>query len=620
MSDVPRIPPPLAAVLIGLFAGANSWNTPTGPEANLPVVTANDNRTPAGEQRNDTLRIRLEIRMAVWRPEADSGPSAELAAFAEESKAPQIPGPLIRVRSGTIITASIRNALPDSTISVHGLLTRPAATDDSVILRPREVRTVRFAAGLPGTYFYWAVLGKHNPDKDDEREQLSGAFVVDPPEGSPPDRILMLNIWGKTIDSANYRNALAINGRSWPYTERLHATVGDTIRWRVINATWRPHPMHLHGFYYSIEASGNGLLDSLYRPEDRRLVVTEDMRPLKTMTVSWSPDRPGNWLFHCHIGFHVVPDTRLDPPAAGSHDRMAHDPGVHMAGLVLGITVDPRGVASEPPPAVVKREHLFIQEGLRHRRAPRTMAYVLQRGAAPASDSIEIPSSLLLLTRGQSTDMVIINRLKEPSAIHWHGIELGSYSDGVAGWSGAGTTLAPSIQPGDSFVAHLILPRAGTFIYHTHMNDLEQLTSGLFGAILVLEPGKPFDPATDHVYVAGWDGPADPPDAVVNGDTAAKPLVIRAGVDQRFRLVNIGPAASLQFAIYRDTSVVTWRALAKDGADLPMSQATTRPARQFVQVGETYDFVFRADSGEYRLIADLRATGKRVFQQALVVH
>jgi hypothetical protein len=152
------------------------------------------------------------------------------------------------------------------------------------------------------------------------------------------------------------------------------------------------------------------------------------------------------------------------------------------------------------------------------------------------------------------------------------------------------------------------------------MNDLEQLTSGLFGAVLVLEPGKPFDPATDHVYVAGWDGPADPPNVVFNGDTTAKPLSMRAGIDQRFRLINIGPAASLQFAIYRDTSVVTWRALAKDGADLPLSQATTRPARQFVQVGETYDFTFRADPGEYRLVAILRGTAIQVFRQTLVVN
>jgi hypothetical protein len=97
-------------------------------------------------------------------------------------------------------------------------------------------------------------------------------------------------------------------------------------------------------------------------------------------------------------------------------------------------------------------------------------------------------------------------------------------------------------------------------------------------------------------------------------------MSIRAGVDQRFRLINIGPAASVEFAIYRDTSVVRWRALAKDGADLPLSQATTRPARQFVQVGETYDFTFRADPGEYRLVAILRGTTIQVFRQALVVN
>jgi hypothetical protein len=49
--------------------------------------------------------------------------------------------------------------------------------------------------GAPGTYLYGAVLGKHSldPDVDDERDQVSGALVVDPAGGSPPDRILMLN-------------------------------------------------------------------------------------------------------------------------------------------------------------------------------------------------------------------------------------------------------------------------------------------------------------------------------------------------------------------------------------------------------------------------------------------
>jgi hypothetical protein len=37
---------------------------------------------------------------------------------------------------------------------------------------------------------------------------------------------------------------------------------------------------------------------------------------------------------------------------------------------------------------------------------------------------------------------------------------------------------------------------------------------------------------------------------------------------------------------------VTWRAVAKDGADLPPSQAKARPASQPISVGETYDFEY----------------------------
>ena len=93
----------------------------------LPVITANDNRVPAGRLHGDTLTIRLEVRMGVWRPEADEGPAIEVAAFGEAGRAPSVPGPLIRVRTGTTIVATVRNALSDSTISIHGLLAHPAA-------------------------------------------------------------------------------------------------------------------------------------------------------------------------------------------------------------------------------------------------------------------------------------------------------------------------------------------------------------------------------------------------------------------------------------------------------------------------------------------------------------
>lgn len=573
-----------------------------GPAADLPRVRANDNLRPAGRLRGDTLTLHLVVRMAAWRPEADAGPEARVAAFAEEGGLPEIPGPLIRVRAGTVIAATVRNALADSTLWIHGLATHPAALADSVAIRPGESRAVTFLAGTPGTYFYRAVPGRYDPAKDDEREQLAGALVVDPVDGSPPDRVFVLNIWGESPDSTTYRNALTINGRSWPYTERIDAAVGDTVRWRVINASGRSHPMHLHGFYFRVDARGNGFTDTAYAPADRPMVVTSDMVPFATMTAAWVPAREGNWLFHCHIGFHVVPAVRLDSPRGTSHDRMAHDPRVHMAGLVLGIRVRAPPEWRDPPRGAARQMRLFVQEGHRRGRAARAMGFVLQRSAAPpAPDSLEMPGSILVMTRGEPTDVTVVNRLPEPAAIHWHGIELESYSDGVAGWSGLGDRLAPSIEPGDSFVARLTLPTAGTFIYHTHMNDIEQLSSGLYGALLVLEPGQPYDPATDHVFVAGSDGEEVPPQVLINGDSLPRVLRLAAGRVHRFRFINITLAPRLRVSLWRGADPVAWRPLAKDGAAIPPARNGLRPSGAQLATGETADFTWEAVPGEYEL-------------------
>ncbi len=165
-----------------------------------------------------------------------------------------------------------------------------------------------------------------------------------------------------------------------------------------------------------------------------------------------------------------------------------------------------------------------------------------------------------------------------------------------------GAHLAPSIQPGDSFVAHLTLPRAGTFIYHTHMNDIEQLTSGLYGGLVVLEPGRRWNPGRDHIFVAGWDSDEEPVRLLVNGDSLPPLLELAAGVAHRMRFVNIGAAARWRFSIYRDTALAEWRRLARDGAELPPAQAVMTPAVDRVDVGETRDVEFLPQPGEYRLV------------------
>jgi len=585
----------------------------------LPRVEANDNRVAAGTMHGDTLELRLAVVRGEWYPSADDGSSVEVAAVAEEGKPPQIPGPLIRVPEGTILDVSLRNGLVDSTVHVAGLATKPSGADETVTLAPGASTRLRFIAGAEGTYLYRVVVGAHDDHADPERETSSGAFVVDPVGGSPPDRVFVMNIFSDPVDSVTWREALAINGRSFPYTERLTETLGDSVRWRWVNANVRGHPMHMHGFYFRVNRKGDAFRDTAYAPDAQRLVVTETMPPFSTMEIVWHPDRVGNWLFHCHLGFHVSPDAQLDPPDAHAHT--SGDINQHMAGLVLAMTVKPPDGWSEADVGPPRRLHLYAQEGRPRGRAPRALSYVVvdEQGRPPAPDSVDIPGRVLVVTRGQPTDVVVVNRMSEPTAVHWHGLELGSYSDGMAGWSGMGKRVAPAVMPADSFTAHLLLQRAGTFIYHTHLNDYEQLTSGLYGPLLVLEPGEHFDPSVDHVYMVGWDGPDERMHWVLNGDSLPPPAEFRAGVVHRLRFINIGMAGRVQFSIRRDTTLVTWRARAFDGADLPAAQATIGPATGIVNVGQTADFEFTPlGRGVYRLVLTA-PNGHPLLEQRLVV-
>jgi FtsP/CotA-like multicopper oxidase with cupredoxin domain len=372
--------------------------------------------------------------------------------------------------------------------------------------------------------------------------------------------------------------------------------------------------MHLHGAYFRVDSKGGIFRDTTYAPEQRRLAVTETMLAGQTMDVVWAPVREGRWLFHCHLAYHVIPTAaRITPAAHGGHDEGSMDPAQHMAGLIIGIDAKlPKGVAQAArlKPRVLD---LYVQEGAKRGRADRNLGFVLQRGTKPpAADSTEIPGSLLLLTRDQPTDVVVHNRLKEGTSIHWHGLELESFSDGVAGWGGSAAMPSPPVAAGGTFTAHLTMPRAGTFIYHTHLRDEEQLTSGMYGGIIVMEPGKVFDPRTDHVHVLGWDSSKNSTvHFLVNGDSVTSPPIEMAvGETHRLRFINIGAAGRLPLSLKRDTTFAQWLPVAKDGADLPPAQRVAKRALQLVDVGETYDFEFSPTApGEYVLSSPVDPKG-----------
>ena len=574
----------------------------------LPIVHANDNRRAAGSRHGDTVVVRLAMKMARWYPEDSGGVHADVYALSDasrdESAPPQIPAPLMRVPSGTVLDVTVRNTRADTAIWVFGLHERPMKDFDSTRVGPNDSLRVLFRAGAPGTYAYGAWPEKVQRQRFEERETAWGAFVVDPPGGSPPDRVLVINIWGEAIDSLTTSNALTINGKSWPYDEKIAATVGDTLRWRVVNGSMRTHPMHLHGFYFNVDAEGDGVSDYVYAKRARPKLVTRTMPPIGTMSMSWIAGRPGNWLFHCHIGFHVTPEAARLDQSPTTHLGMEHDATKHMAGLVLGIEVKPRTTFAVASRAHATAMRLLVQERPSMHRAKTTMSFVLDDTASGVTRFVGgVPGTPLLLHVGEPTDITVVNTMKEATAIHWHGIELESYSDGVSGWSGAMGRLAPVVAPRDSFVAHLTLPRAGTFIYHTHLNDIKQLTSGLYGGIVVLPKGQRFDATADHLFVTGWDGEQDPPHVLVNGDSIGRPLDIALGARHRFRFANIGVAVEIVPHVMRESAPVQWFLTARDGAELPTPRALVPASEISIDVGETADFLWRPTTpGRYRLV------------------
>ena len=592
---------PVLVALFALSAGEARQLVAVAPIQDMAPVLANDNRRPAGRLAGGTLTVHLEAREGVWRPEgSDLPPGFAIEAFAEAGGPLLSPGPLLRVPMGTEVRATLRNRLTRPLL-VRGLNDRTDLDTAAVELQPGEQREFRFVARRPGTYYYW---GRTRDNRRGlglyEDGQLLGALIVDAVPPPPDERLLVVQLFVDRADSAGERHTFLVNGLSWPHTERLHATVGDSLHWRVINASVASHPMHLHGFYYRVDAVGDGRADTLYDAGQQRMAVTQFMPPGATVALTWSPRRPGNWLYHCHFIAHIERAQHLG--AAHAEHQHNHALG-GMAGLITGIEVRPRPGPAEIPPAPVRRLRLFASERAGYFGDRPGYGFVLQEGEVPAPDSIRIPGTPILLQRDEPVAITVLNRMRVGLSVHWHGIELTSVYDGVPHWSGDRGGLAPLIAPSDSFTVLLTPDRAGTFIYHTHADESEQLASGLYGPLVVLAPGERWDPERDRIFLMGWGGPGAAAPPLMNGSVSPPPVRLRVGQNYRLRFINITPSNNQRVRLLADSvTPTTWRLFAKDGAQVSSAQAVESSADLGLGAGETYDYSFeRGQPARYTL-------------------
>jgi FtsP/CotA-like multicopper oxidase with cupredoxin domain len=580
----------------------------------LPPIAINDNHKPSGVLRDGVLTIQLEIAKGAWHPEADDGIAVAVYAFGQAGRPLQNPGPLIRVPQGTEIHASLWNKLPVP-IAVHGL--GESGSDSVVRVAPGATEQVRFRVATPGLYFYWGAS-----DTDDLKlrygidSELTGALVVDPPNHTADDDIFVIGMMSERPGPSARQTLATINGKSWPYTQRFRYNVGQQAHWRWINATNEPHALHLHGFYYRIDAINLGGQIREFRGDSRPLVVTQRIVQGDTFDMSWSPDRPGQWLFHCHMFQHMIPAVVPNVPGlsmsaapSGSGNHLAMHDESHMGQLVLGITVPETVGASS---SVAWRANRRLRLDISERAGAPQYALTLHDDARPENTGGEpgLIGPPIILTRAEPVEIEVVNRMKERTAIHWHGIELESYYDGVPGWSGVGNQITPPIEPGTSFVARMTPPRAGTFIYHTHWHDPSQLTNGIYGPLIVLPPGQKFDPASDLTFVFSiGDFGALHELALINGTPQSRTLRLQTGKKYRLRLINISTNnQGMQVSLRNTSGPVEWVNIAKDGIDLPSHSSK---AQLTVTVGETYDVEFSTATPQ-DLLLDLLLPAQKI--------
>lgn len=595
------------------------------PSPPTTAATPNDNRVPAGTLTNGVLSVSLVAQSVAWRPDGPSGCALTVNAFAEAGRPVQIPGPMIRVTSGTEVRVTVRNTL-STRLVLRGFHDRTKGSLDSVEVPAGETRVVRFVPTIPGAWYYSAARGALAPVSDVDG-QLVGALIVDPPNDERPattrDRVMVFTRWNRSATPSNQEFQLnALNGRSWPNTERLSFTEGDSVYWKLINASNTTHEMHLHGFYFLLKSSGYVIDSGKAGGAPPLMRVTSVLRPGEWITVAWSPDRAGNWLFHCHILTHMSAAQRLDrmngTAQAATTTHAGHASTNHaldeMAGLVMGMEVKPRaGTVRESPNEPGRRRLALFANERPNRFGDRSgFGFILQEGGArPARDSIRIPGTPLLLKRGEPVAITVHNRLRFPISVHWHGIELESYFDGVGGFSGAGPRIAPMIAPGDSFVVHMTPPRAGTYIYHVHGEAGEELASGLYGALLVLDPSVPYEPGKERLFVMGDDGPGLTKPIAINGSSTPDPMEMVVGTSYRLRFIFISADDVFMHTLRGPAGVVDAQVIAQDGHDVDATFLNVvRPMRFPTGPGHTRDYVFTPTvAGDYTLAAQRIVSG-----------
>ena len=249
------------------------------------------------------------------------------------------PGPRIDVIEGDTIRAIFKNNMNESTgIHFHGQKLPnnmdgvPLVTQDPIM--PGDSFTYEFVARTTGSHMYHS----HHNATDQVGRGLLGAFIVQP--RNPAQRYDQL--YGVSQDiiwiSNDSLGGFTINGRGFPATSPIVATVGDTIAIRFMNEGNMMHPWHLHGMPMRIVARDGYPLGPAAFTCD-----TLGVNPGERWDAIIECEEPGAWAFHCHILQHAEGPDGMFGMVTALIVQEAASASAQLASAFGGFTIASRG-------------------------------------------------------------------------------------------------------------------------------------------------------------------------------------------------------------------------------------------------------------------------------------
>jgi manganese oxidase len=246
----------------------------------------------------------------------------------------------------------------------------------------------------------------------------------------------------------------------------------------------------------------------------------------------------------------------------------------------------------------VKIFHLICEE-VDHVFVPRTQ-YNDELRAYCWGFNGQIHGPTIECVEGDRVRIYVTNKLPASTSIHWHGILMPSGMDGVGGLSQA------PIQPGETFKYEFTVWQHGTFMYHSHHDEMTQMALGMLG-LFVIHPREPGGPPPDRDYafmlsewkiVPGTRRP-DPSEMIefnvltFNGRAypGTAPLLAKLGERVRIRFGNLSAMDHHPIHIHGHA----WKIIETDGGPIP-KEGQWPEVTVLVPVGTTRTVEFVANN------------------------